>query len=198
MTEEIIYRIRQGELTQILFELQGWIYQEQEKQSAPEEAPSFGSRVHKALLQSIKELRDDIRAVDGIVDMKDLHRFRIRAKQLRYIQEALNGFSRYRDEEFTAALKKIQSHIGKMHDTYQIKNIFDQFDAGSIDQKFLLEKELFISWRNRDTIEFLATLPKTVDAFRQSAKLRLRTLTAIRTNRWAKSGQNAGAHEPLK
>ena len=198
LTDDVLFRIRQGELTQLLFELQGLAYQEQERQSPVEEELSFGLIAHKTFIRTIKELRDDIRAVDGITDIKALHQFRIRCKQLRYIQEALNGYSRYRDEEFAAEIKKIQSHIGKIHDTYQIKSIFDQFDACSIDENFSLEKELFISWRNRDTIEYFFALPKAVDAFRRSAKLRLRTLAAMRTNRRTKSGQNTGPHEPIK
>ena len=41
-------------------------------------------------------------------------------------------------------------------------------------------------------------LPKAVETFRQSAKQRLRTLAEMRTNRGAKSRQDAGAHEPGK
>ena len=198
LAEDIIHRIRQGEITQLLLELQGWMYLEQEKQSVLEEAEAFGLKVQKSLSQDIKELRDDIRAVDEIIDMKVLHRFRIRAKQLRYIQEAFNYFPRYRDDEFVAGLKKIQSHMGKIQDTCQIKSLFDQFDAGKIDEKFALEKELFICWRSCDTLEYFSTLPQVVAVFRRAAKLRLRTLAAIRTSRRTKTGQNAGAHEPVK
>ena len=198
LAENVIHRIRQGEITQLLLELQGWMYQEQEKQSLLEEGESFGLKVQKSLTQDIKKLRDDIRAVSEIIDMKTLHRVRIRAKQIRYIQEALNHFSRYHDDEFVACIKKIQSHLGKIQDTCQIKSLFDQFDAGKIDEKFALEKELFIGWRSCDMLEYFSTLPRVVADFRRAAKQRLRSLAAIRTSRRTKAGQNAGAHEPVK
>ena len=115
-----------------------------------------------------------------------------------YIQEALNHFSRYRDDDFVACMKKIQSHLGKIQDTCQIKSLFDQFDAGKIDEKFALEKELFIGWRSCDMLEYFLTLPRVVADFRRAAKQRLRSLAAIRTSRRTKAGQNAGAHEPVK
>ncbi len=198
LADDVIHRILQGEITQLILELQCWMYQEQEKQSTLEEEGAFGLKVQKSLAQDIKELRDDIRAVSEIIDMKALHRFRIRAKQIRYIQEALNHFFRYRDDEFVAGIKKIQSHLGKIQDTCQIKSLFDQFDAGKIDEKFALEKELFICWRSCDTLEYFSTLPRVVADFRRAAKLRLRSLASIRTSRRTKAGQNAGTHEPVK
>lgn len=196
LSEDIMHHLTQGEFTQHIFELQGWLYQAEVNHPAIENEQAADIPVRKMLLQTLKELRDDIHTVEETTEMKVLHQFRIRIKQLRYIQEALNDISRYRDEDFTAALKKIQSHIGKIHDAYQIKSLLDQFDAGSVDEKFLLEKELFLSWRNRDTVETFSTLSAAVAVFRRTAKLRLRTLTALRTNRGAKSRHNTGSHEP--
>jgi len=79
--------------------------------------------------------------------------------------------------------------MGKIQDTCQIKSLFDQFDAGKIDEKFALEKELFIGWRSCDTLEYFSTLPQVVAAFRRAAKLRLRSLASIRTSRRTKAGQ---------
>ncbi len=196
LSEDIIHRICQGELTQQIFELQGFLYQEREKQlSDGGEQPTY-ALVRKLFLQAVKEIREDIRSAKGTAEIKILHRCRIRVKQLRYVQEALNDISRYRSEEFSAALKMIQSQIGKIHDAYQIKSLLDQFDAGSVDEKFLLEKELFISWRSRNILENLSSLAKEVEAFRRSAKSRLRTLAAIQTTRGTKPRQNPGTHEP--
>ena len=88
--------------------------------------------------------------------------------------------------------------MGKINDAAQIKCLLDQFDAGSENDILRLEKELFISWRTRDLLRYYAELPKAVETFRQSAKLRLHTLAAMRTNRGTKSRQDTGAHEPGK
>ena len=196
LAEDIMHHLSQGELTQHIFELLAWLYQEEAKKTSLSEEQTADILVRKMLLESIKELREDIPAIKETVEIKILHRFRIRIKQLRYIQEALNGISRYRDEEFTASLKRLQSHIGKIHDAYQMKSLLDQFDAGNVDEKFLLEKELFVSWRARGTIEALAALSKDVDLFRRVAKLRLRALAALRANRGTKLRHDSCAHEP--
>ena len=197
LAEDVFYRLRQGSLTQHLLELQGWLYQVEEQQSDQEEhwADNF---VQKAYLQSLKDLREDIRSLRGLAPIKVLHRFRIRVKRLRYLQEAFNAFPRYRDEEFSAALKKLQGQMGKIHDASQIKYLLDQVDAGNENDSLRLEKELFISWRTCDLLGYYAELPKAVETFRQSAKLRLHALAAMRTNRGTKARQDTGAHEPGK
>ena len=196
LADDILYRISQGSLTQQLFELQSRLYQEQEKRSADGVELSADSTVRKAFLQAVKQLRDEIQAIEGTIEMKALHQFRIRAKLLRYVQESLNAIARYQDEEFTQALKKVQSHIGKIHDTYQMKSLLEKFDAGSVDDRFLLEKELFVSWRSRDMAEQLSSLSSVLESLRHSAKLRTRTLTALRSGKRAQSGQSSGSHEP--
>jgi len=198
LMEEVVHRIEQGELTKQIFELQSWLYQENEQLANEEEEQPSESQLLKMLLEAIKELREDIRAVECTSEIKTIHRLRIRIKQLRYVQETLNRVVRLRDEEFTGALKKTQSYLGKVHDNYQIKWLLEKFDASNIDQKLSLEKELFISWCNRDTTEYLINLPKVTESFRRAAKLRLCTLTALRTNRRTKSGHHPSAHEPGK
>ena len=197
LAEDVFYRLRQSSLTQLLLELQGWLYQVEEQQSGQDEhwADSFAQ---KAFLQTLKDLREDIRSLRGLEPIKVLHRFRIRIKRLRYLQEAFNAFPRYRDVEFSDALKKLQGQMGKINDAAQIKCLLDQFDAGSENDILRLEKELFISWRTRDLLRYYAELPKAVETFRQSAKLRLHTLAAMRTNRGTKSRQDTGSHEPGK
>ena len=197
LAEDVFYRLRQSSLTQLLLELQGWLYQMEEQQVDREDrgAESFSQ---KTFLQTLKDLREDIRSLRGLEPINVLHRFRIRIKRLRYLQEAFNAFPQYRDEEFSAALKKLQGQMGKINDAAQIKCLLDQFDAGSENDTLRLEKELFISWRTRDLLGYYSELPKAVETFRQSAKLRLHTLATMRTNRGAKSRQDAGAHEPGK
>jgi len=196
LAEDIMHRIFLGELTQNIFDLQAWLYQEQESRSDVEEEQASNLLIRKMLLQSVKELREDIRTIEGTAEIKILHPFRIRAKQLRYTQEALNNIPRYRDDEFTAVLIRIQVNIGKIHDAYQIKKLLDQFDAGNVDEKYLLEKELFLSWSCRKNFENLASLSKVAEVFRRSAKIRLRSLAALRTNRGTKARHHSGAHEP--
>jgi len=88
--------------------------------------------------------------------------------------------------------------MGKIHDASQIKYLLDQVDAGNENDSLRLEKELFISWRTCDLLGYYAELPKAVETFRQSAKLRLHALAAMRTNRGTKARQDTGAHEPGK
>jgi triphosphatase len=196
LAEEVAHRIGLGELTQHLFELQGWLYQERDLKSLEDAAPQSHIPLLKALLISLKELRGDIRAAAGTTEMKTLHRLRIQVKKIRYIQETLNEIVWLHDDEFTTALKKLQTHLGKIHDNYQIKSLLDQFDTGNIDEKLLLEKELFISWRSRSSTDYLSSLPKAVEEFRRNTKKRLRALAALRTKHRTKSGHHACSHEP--
>ena len=196
LTEQIVYRIRQGALTQLLLELQGGLYYEEERRQADGAEVKVNLFVQKSLTQILKELRDDLRDPPGLESIKRLHQLRIRIKRLRYIQDALNAIPQYQDDDFAVALKKLQGQLGKIHDAYQIKSLLDSVEAGKGTDRFLLEKELFISWRTRDLLGYYAELPKTLEAFRQLAKVQLRTIAALRSNRGAKSGQNAGSHEP--
>lgn len=198
LIEEVLHRIKQGELTKQIFELQSWLYQENEQLSNEEEEQPSENQLLKMLLEEIKELREDTRAVECTSEIKTIHRLRIRVKQLRYLQESLNRVVRLQDEDFTIALKKTQSYLGKVHDNYQIKGLLEKFDASNIDQKLSLEKELFICWCNRDTTEYLINLPKVTDSFRRAAKLRLGTLATLRTNRRTKSSHHPSTHEPGK
>ena len=198
LAEDVFHRIRQGSLTQLLLEIQGWLYQMEEQQQSAREDHWAEIFAQKSFFQTLKELREDIRELRGAEPIKVLHRFRIRIKRLRYLQEAFNVYPRYQDEDFCAALKKLQGQMGKIHDAAQIKSLLDQYEAGGGNDILRLEKELFISWRMRDILEYHAELPQAVEAFRQSAKQRLRALAAMRTNRGAKSRQDAGAHEPGK
>lgn len=198
LAEDVFHRLRQGNLTQLLLEIQGWLYQMEEQQQSGREDHWADHYVQKSFFQTIKELREDVQELRSLEPIKVLHRFRIRVKRLRYIQESFNFYPRYHDDEFCAALKKLQGQMGKIHDAAQIKCLLDQFDAGGENDVLRLEKELFISWRTRDLLSYYDELPKAVVAFRQSAKQRLRTLAAMRTNRGAKTRQDAGTHEPCK
>ena len=198
LAEDVFHRLRQGNLTQLLLEIQGWLYQMEEQQQSGREEHWADYFVQKSFFQTIKELRQDIRDLRGLESIKVLHRFRIRIKRLRYLQESFTSCPRYHDEEFCAALKKLQGQMGKIHDAAQIKCLLDQFDTGSENDNLRLEKELFICWRTRDLLGYYDELPKAVETFRQSAKQRLRTLAAMRTNRGAKARQDAGTHEPGK
>jgi len=86
--------------------------------------------------------------------------------------------------------------LGKINDNCQTKGLLDQFDAGCLDEKLLLEKELLISWSGRNTTEYLSSMANSVEEFRRSAKLRLRTLTALRNTRRTKLGHHSGTHKP--
>lgn len=84
----------------------------------------------------------NIEAVDTASGMKKLHKLRIKVKRVRYFQEALAPIPHYRDEQFLAALKRVQTAIGKIHDAYQIKSLLDQVDAGGVDEKIRAGKRI--------------------------------------------------------
>ena len=196
LADHVLYRIRQGILTQNLLELQGFLYQAQDQEETGCGETRADLFLQKTLMQAAKELRDDLKEPPGIQNIKALHRLRIRIKRLRYLQDSLNVIPHYRDDDFIAGLKKLQGQLGKIHDAYQIKSLLDSFEAGNEADRFRLEKELFLCWRTRDLMEYFAELPKLLESCRQLTKSRLHALAALRSSRGTKAGQNAGAHEP--
>jgi inorganic triphosphatase YgiF len=197
LAEDVIHRLNRSELTQILFELQAWIYREQEGLDAEKSTTKAAEvMVRKGLLQAVKELREDLDSTDGSSSIKKLHRLRIKIKRLRYVQETLNGIPHFRADDFILSLKRLQSAIGKIHDASQIKSLLEQVETGDVNEKFQLEKELFFSWRNRMTTEHMFALPKNLESMQKSTKNQLRTLISLRTGRRTKLRHDADPHEP--
>ena len=195
LAEDLLYRLARSELTQVIFELQAWLYREQEAGDETTEARS-DAFIRKSLLQTSKQLREDLDEVDSTSGMKKLHKLRIKVKRVRYFQEALTAIPQYQDEAFLAALKKVQTAIGKIHDAFQIKSLLDQIETGSVDEKFLREKELFLCWRGRQVAEQMFLLPKTMEELDKAAKIRSRTLTSLRAGKGSKARYYADSHEP--
>ena len=198
LAEDVLHRLSRGELTQMIFDLQAWLYREQEAQDGAEESSAFDGFIRKTLLQATKQLREDIEAVDTASGMKKLHKLRIKVKRVRYFQEALAPIPHYRDEQFLAALKRVQTAIGKIHDAYQIKSLLDQVDAGGVDEKFVLEKELFLCWRGRQVTEQMFLLAKAREELRKATKTRSRTLASLRSGKGGKSRHYPDPHEPTE
>lgn len=196
LADDILHRLARGELTQVIFELQAWLYREQEAGDSEVDSVLIDGFVRKTLLQATKQLRDDIDAVDEASGIKALHQFRIKVKRVRYFQEALEIVPQYYDEEFLLSLKQVQTAIGKIHDAYQIKSLLDQVDAGSGDENFLLEKELFLCWRGRLIMEQMFLLTKAKEDLRKATKSRSRTLASLRSSKRRKACHNTGTHEP--
>ena len=158
----------------------------------------FDGFIRKTLLQATKQLREDIEVVDTASGMKKLHKLRIKVKRVRYFQEALAPIPHYRDEQFLAALKRVQTAIGKIHDAYQIKSLLDQVDAGGVDEKFVLEKELFLCWRGRQVTEQMFLLAKAREELRKATKTRSRALASLRSSKGGKSRHYPDPHEPTE
>jgi CHAD domain-containing protein len=182
-------------LTQVVFALQAWLYREQETGDEAAQARS-DSFIRKSLLQSGKQLREALDSVDSSSGMKKLHKLRIKIKRVRYFQEALTVIPQFQGEEFLAALKQSQTAIGKIHDAFQIKSLLDQIDTGSVDEKFLREKELFLCWRSRQIAEQMFLLPKVMEELDKAAKIRLRSLASLRSGKRGKIRYYADPHEP--
>ena len=195
LADDLLHRLSRSELTQIVFELQAWLYREQETGDEAAQARS-DEFIRKSLLQSGKQLRDALDTIDSSSGMKKLHKLRIRIKRVRYFQEALTAIPQYQDEEFLAALKRTQTAIGKIHDAFQIKSLLDQIDTGSVDEKFLREKELFLCWRSRQIAEQMFLLPKMMSEVDKAAKVRLRSLSSLRSGKRGKVRHHADSHEP--
>jgi len=196
LAEDLLYRLSRGDLTQVVFELQAWLYREQETAGSDMEAAAIDGFIRKSLLQTTKQLREDVDAVDAASGMKKLHKLRIKVKRVRYFQEALAPIAQYRDEGFVAALKQVQTAIGKIHDAYQIKSLLDQIDTGSVDEKFLREKELFLCWRGRQVTEQMFMLGKEREELKKALKARSRALTALRAGKRSKCRHYPDSHEP--
>ena len=195
LAEDLLHRLSRSELTQVVFALQAWLYREQETgdEAAQTRSDAF---IRKSLLQSGKQLREALDAVDSSSGMKKLHKLRIKIKRVRYFQEALTVIPQFQDEEFLAALKRTQTAIGKIHDAFQIKSLLDQIDTGSVDEKFLREKELFLCWRSRQIAEQMFLLPKVMEELDKAAKMRLRSLASLRSGKRGKIRHHADPHEP--
>lgn len=198
LAEDVLHRLSRGELTQMIFELQAWLYREQESLENEETDASVDGFVRKTLLQATKQLREDLESVDAASGMKKLHKLRIKVKRVRYFQEALAPIPQYGDEDFLLSLRRVQTVIGKIHDAYQIKSLLDQVDAGGTDEKFMLEKELFLCWRNRQVTEQMFLLIKTKDELRKASKNRLRTLASLRSGKRDKGRHHTDPHEPAE
>jgi CHAD domain-containing protein len=195
LAEDLLHRLARSELTALVFELQAWLYREQEAGDETAEAHS-NEFIRKSLLQTSKQLREDLDEVDAASGMKKLHKLRIKIKRVRYFQEALTAIPQYQDEDFLAALKLTQTAIGKIHDAYQIKSLLDQIDTGSVDEKFLREKELFLCWRGRQIAEQMFLLPKVMEELDKAAKMRSRALASLRSSKRGKTRHHADSHEP--
>ena len=149
--------------------------------------------VRKALIAPIKDLRSAIGAMKGIPEIKQLHVFRIRIKRLRYLLEAFSVVPRYHDEAFIAALKKLQTLLGKINDVYQIKHLLENFEAG---EKQIYQRELFIGWCSRDALRNFFSLTECFDIARKAAKKYLRILALIHNGKSIKARQHSDPHEP--
>lgn len=196
LAEDVYYRLVRSELTQIIFELQAWIYREQEERLSAGEGNDVSAYVRRKLMQETKDLRQQLDSFGATSSIAKMHRLRIKIKRLRYVQESLVVVSQFRSDEFIVGLKQLQSAIGKIHDGFQIKSLLEQAETGNSDTLFQLEKELFISWRSRATTERMFLLPEKFDALRKLSKLQLRTLSSLRMGKRAKLRHDADPHEP--
>ena len=62
----------------------------------------------------------------------------------------------------------------------------------------MLEKELFLCWRNRQVTEQMFLLIKTKDELRKASKNRLRTLASLRSGKRDKGRHHTDPHEPAE
>ena len=193
----VLYRLGRAELTRGLFELQAWLLQT--VPSAEADSIPSDSHVRKSLMALVQELREEVGEIRGIPEIRRLHELRIRTKRLRYLLEAVSTVPGYRDDIMLAAMKNLQTLIGKIHDVYQIKNLLEKFrtdESGTELQSYQLQ--LFIGWRSRDALKNFFALPAAMEEFRKAAKGYLRTLASLRSGGRTKSGHDANPHEPVQ
>lgn len=77
----------------------------------------FGAVVAESLLKEGEELRGQLAAVHSFTDVKQLHRARIAAKNLRYVAEPVSDLIREGDA-MIETLKGLQDVLGDLHDVH--------------------------------------------------------------------------------
>lgn len=77
----------------------------------------FGAVVAESLLKESEELRGQLAAVHNFTDVKQLHRARIAAKNLRYVAEPVSDLIRDGDA-MIETLKGLQDVLGDLHDVH--------------------------------------------------------------------------------
>jgi len=198
LAEDVIQLLNRGELTKFLFEMQAWIYRRQEEWSAGGEGNDISGFIQKGLIQATKSLKADIDSINAFSSIERFHRLRIKIKRVRYVQESVMRFSPFRADNYIDTLILAQTAIGKIHDAYQIKYLLDQVETGNLDENFLLEKELFVSWRSRMITDRIFGLLKILGNLRKESKNHLRSLNSLRVGKWSKSAHDSDPHEPGK
>jgi len=83
-------------------------------------AGSSGSKEKKAdpLRAAVKELTAELAAWPQIT-VRNIHSFRLKVKELRYVMQALKGA----DQKFTLALGAVKDQIGEWHDWQQLAEV---------------------------------------------------------------------------
>lgn len=197
LASDLLYRLQRADLTQVLLEVQISLFRDNEQDEAePTQLSHKESFIRKSLSQKIKKVKDESESALVLSSMKRLHRLRIRVKNLRYVMELFSETSFSPAESTISSLKKLQSTIGRLHDSWQIKSLLEQVEAGESTANIRMEQELFLAWRSRLAQDHMFALNKYLNQLPKEMKKELRSLSSWRGGRGSKSSHDTDPHKP--